>query len=82
MCNFLSQPTARKHGALTFFLLWSKMLIKAVISVSTLGFSSALKSSFNYCPFEKFQILTVPSAADVINLLDFISNVPVVIFTF
>ena len=55
------------------------MLIRAVISVSTFGFSSPLRSSLSYYPFEKFQILTVPSAADVINLLAFMSKVPVVI---
>lgn len=50
-----------------------------MISVSTLGFSSELSSSFSYCPFEKFQIFTEPSADEVISLRPFISKVPVVI---
>ena len=54
------------------------MPIRAVISVSTLGFSSELRSSFSYCPLEKFQIFTEPSAEEVTSLRPFISKVPVV----
>ena len=64
---------------MTLVLSGPWMPIRAVISVSTLGSASTLRSSLSCYPFEKFHIFTVPSAEDVTSLLPFMSNVPVVI---